>query len=249
MAATPETVTTLPTVAKPIEERKSLVTRFADRFGVDPAKLLHTLKLTAFRVKGEPISNEQMMALLVVADQYGLNPFTKEIYAYPDKQNGIVPVVGVDGWSRIINQEHALDGIEFRYSETTVQHKGKTCHEWMECSIYRKDRERPITVRERFEEVVRNASFPTPWDTHPNRMHRHKTLIQCARYAFGFAGIYDDDEAARISGTTEVATQRWPTASVAGNAETVDIDAELTGEAPNGPDVDPETGEVVPENL
>ena len=29
-------------------------------------------------------------------------------------------------------------------------------------------------------------------------MLRHKTLIQCARYAFGLAGVYDEDEAERI---------------------------------------------------
>jgi hypothetical protein len=72
------------------------------------------------------------------------------------------------------------------------------CHEWIECVIFRKDRQKPIVIREFFSEVVRNANFATPWDTHPNRMHRHKTLIQCARVAFGFAGIYDDDEAIRI---------------------------------------------------
>ncbi|MCO2532685.1 phage recombination protein Bet, partial [Pseudomonas aeruginosa] len=30
------------------------------------------------------------------------------------------------------------------------------------------------------------------------RMLRHKAMIQCARLAFGFAGIYDQDEAERI---------------------------------------------------
>lgn len=29
-------------------------------------------------------------------------------------------------------------------------------------------------------------------------MLRHKALIQCARVAFGFSGIYDEDEARRI---------------------------------------------------
>ncbi|STU11463.1 Uncharacterised protein [Klebsiella pneumoniae] len=29
-------------------------------------------------------------------------------------------------------------------------------------------------------------------------MLRHKTLIQCARLAFGFAGIFDQDEAERV---------------------------------------------------
>ena len=42
------------------------------------------------------------MALLIVADQYGLNPFTREIFAFDDKRAGIVPVVSVDGWSRIL---------------------------------------------------------------------------------------------------------------------------------------------------
>jgi hypothetical protein len=37
-----------------------------------------------------------------------------------------------------------------------------------------------------------------PWKSHPRRMLRHKALIQCARIAFGFAGIYDEDEAERI---------------------------------------------------
>ncbi|MGC6598113.1 recombinase RecT, partial [Escherichia coli] len=39
--------------------------------------------------------------------------WTKEIYAFPDKQNGIVPVVGVDGWSRIINENQQFDGMDF----------------------------------------------------------------------------------------------------------------------------------------
>ena len=83
----------------------SLVKKFAQRYGVDDSKMLNTLKATAFKQRNnEQISNEQMMALLVVADQYKLNPFTKEVYAFPDKSSGIVPIVGIDGWSRIINE-------------------------------------------------------------------------------------------------------------------------------------------------
>ena len=180
--------------------KPSLVAKFASKYNVDPRKMLDTLKATAFKQRDSmpPISDEQMMALLIVADQYGLNPFTKEIYAYPDKNNGIVPVVGVDGWSRIMNEHPQMDGLEFNYSDETVTHKGKTCNVWIDCVIHRKDRSRPIVVRERFEEVVRSVSFATPWDSHPNRMHRHKALIQGARIAFGFTGIYDEDEASRI---------------------------------------------------
>ena len=79
--------------------------------------------------------------------------------------------------------------------------------------IYRIDRSKPVVVREYLDEVMRSTSYVTPWDTHPKRMHRHKAEIQCARIAFGFAGIYDEDEAERIiekdvtpEGSHEVAT-------------------------------------------
>jgi phage recombination protein Bet len=179
---------------------QTLTSKLAARFNMgDGSGVTEILKNTAFKGKeGVTVSDSQMSALLVIANQYGLNPFTKEIYAYPDKQNGIVPVVGVDGWTRIINERPELDGIEFRYSEETITHKGKKAHEWIDCIITRKDRAQPVVIREYFDEVVRTLNFPTPWDTHPKRMHRHKALIQCARIAFGFAGIYDQDEAERI---------------------------------------------------
>jgi len=181
MAAVP---TTIAASAPP-----SLLTKLAQKFSVEPNKMLATLKNTAF--KGD-VSNEQMMALLIVADQYGLNPWTKEIYAFPDKHNGIVPVVGVDGWSRIINQHAHFDGMEFAEGP-----EGKDgLPEWIECSIFRKDRGHPTKVKEYMAECKRGPN--TPWGTHPRRMLRHKSLIQCARMAFGFVGIFDEDEAQRI---------------------------------------------------
>lgn len=147
----------------------------------DGADLIDTLKVTAF--KGQ-VSDAQMTALMVVANQYGLNPWTKEIYAFPDKNNGIVPVVGVDGWSRIINSHPQFDGMEFEQDDESCT-----------CIIYRKDRSRPIKVTEYKAECKRNTE---PWEKWPRRMLRHKAMIQCARLAFGFTGIYDHDEAERM---------------------------------------------------
>lgn len=187
-------VAQLPAIKTP-----SLMEKFASKFAIDQDKLLTTLKATAFKVKDKEVSNEQMTALLIVADQYQLNPFTKEIFAFPDKQNGIVPVVSVDGWARIINEHGALDGIDFRYSDKSVTMKNaKPCPEWCEVVIKRKDRAQPIVVREYLDEVFRDLEYSNPWRTHTKRFLRHKTLIQGARIAFGFAGIYDDDEAERI---------------------------------------------------
>lgn len=163
-----------------------------ERFGVEPDKMLGTLKETAF--KGN-VSNEQMMALLVVADQYGLNPWTKEIYAFPGQGGAIIPVVGVDGWSRIINSNPAFDGMDFEEGPLD----SKQIPTWIECSMHRKDRGHPIKTKEYFAEVFRDVG---PWKSHPRRMLRHKAMIQCARLAFGFAGIFDQDEAERIVDVT-----------------------------------------------
>lgn len=194
-----------------MSDNKSLVTRIASRFGVDTRKFYETLKATAFKQRdGSAPTDEQMMTLLIVAEQYGLNPFTREIYAFPDKQNGIIPVVGVDGWSRIINEHAQYDGVEFVYSDKMIRMPGAKveCPEWIECVIYRKDRSRPIRIKEFIDEVYREPfkgngskgpyTVDGPWQTHTKRQLRHKSLIQCSRVAFGFSGIYDQDEAERI---------------------------------------------------
>jgi phage recombination protein Bet len=199
----------------------SLVVKFADKFSVDQAQVLSTLKNTCF--KGN-VSDAQMTALLIVADQFGLNPFTKEIYAFPDKNNGIVPVVGVDGWSRIINEHPAFDGMDFNEGGNGPM------PDWIECVIYRKDRSHPIKLKEYMAECKRPVG---PWQSHPRRMLRHKAMIQCARLAFGYVGIYDQDEAERIvevkdigSGTPESAENWVDVAPMIATAIATKTDAE-----------------------
>lgn len=169
----------------------TLTSKLATRLDMgDGAGLIDTLKATAF--KGQ-VSDAQMTALMVVANQYGLNPWTKEIYAFPDKNNGIVPVVGVDGWSRIINSHPQFDGMDFEQTDESCT-----------CIIYRKDRSHPIKVTEWMGECKRlNVG---PWQSHPKRMLRHKAMIQCARLAFGYGGIYDQDEAERIVESIDATT-------------------------------------------
>lgn len=159
------------------------VTQLAETLGIPESEdLVSVLKATAF--KGQ-VSDAQMSALLIVAKQYKLNPWTKEIYAFPDKNNGIVPVVGVDGWSRIINSHPMFDGMDFEQDTESCT-----------CIIYRKDRAHPIKTTEYMSECKRPVG---PWQSHPKRMLRHKALIQCARLAFGYVGIFDLDEAERIA--------------------------------------------------
>lgn len=210
----------------------SVVIRIADRYQVDRDKLLTTLKATAFKAE-KPVSNEQMMALLIVADQYHLNPFTREIFAFDDKRSGIVPVVSVDGWARILNDHPAFDGLEFAFGPD--DERGQVpVPTWCECTIYRKDRSHPIRVREFFSEVRRDTG---PWKSHPRRMLRHKTLIQCARVALGFSGIYDEDEAQRIVAGEAIAVSIPPQATRTEQAKALLSRQEETSDAPTMPDL------------
>lgn len=178
------------------------MTRIAQRFGVEPSKMNGALKATAFRQKGKDgqppieITNEQMIMLMVVADQYKLNPFTREIYAFPS-ENGIVAIVSVDGWIRIINERPELKSISFDTAPPGTEDP------WITCTIERHDRAKPIDITEYLSECGRDTK---PWKSHPRRMLRHKALIQCARVAFGFAGIFDPDEGDRIAATVEQPT-------------------------------------------
>lgn len=170
---------------------QTLTHKLAERFDMgDGSGLTETLKASAFA--GANVNDAQMVALLVIANQYQLNPWTKEIYAFPGGNGGLTPIVGVDGWIRIINREPQYDGMEFSFSED---------YSFCTCTIYRKDRSKPIVVTEFLQECFK-ANSPA-WKSHPKRMLRHKAMIQCARLAFGFTGIYDQDEAERIAETKE----------------------------------------------
>ena len=168
----------------------SLIATMANRYGLEPNKFYSTLEKTILP-SNKTASQEQVAAFLVVANHYQLNPFIKEIFAFPAQSGGIQPIVSVDGWLTLINRQPNLDGIKY---EDHFDDAGKL--QAITCRIYRKDRSHPNEITEYMAECRRNT--PT-WTTWPARMLRHKALIQCARQAFGFAGIYDPDEAERIA--------------------------------------------------
>lgn len=171
--------------ARQAEDKKprNALEAMAAKLEISPGGLKQTLLSTVF---AECKNEEQFMALVVVSNSYGLNPLLKEIYAFPGKGGGIVPMVSVDGWIRLMNEHPQFDGIEFEY---TLDDKGNTVA--IEAIIYRKDRSRPIKVMEFMAECKGNTP---PWQKHERRMLRHRALIQCVRVAFGFSGIHADGD-------------------------------------------------------
>lgn len=174
-------------VNPPTHQKASALTLMADRLSVDPVKLLSTLKNTVFK----NATDDELLALVVVANTYGLSPLLKEIYAFPAKGGGIVPVVSIDGWINRMNSNAQFDGIEFedRFSED-----GKILS--VTAKIHRKDRSHPVVITEYLSECYRKSD---PWDKCPARMLRHRALMQGVRVAFGFGGVYDEDDAEIIA--------------------------------------------------
>ena len=176
------------TTTSPVSRRSALEV-MANRFNLEPRKLLDILKNTVF--KGA--NDEQMAALVVVSNEYGLNPLTREIYAFPAKGGGIQPVVSIDGWIRLMNSHPHFDGLDTAFA-------GKDRELACTVTIYKKGCQRPVVITEYLGECYRKTE---PWDTWPRRMLRHKAIIQCARVAFGFSGISDEEDVGRATVTLE----------------------------------------------
>ncbi|GAA4169318.1 RecT family recombinase [Shinella granuli] len=175
-----------------IHEPKPLMVEMADKYGLQPAEFTATVRSTCGMGKA---SAEEFAAFIMVAKEYDLNPLLKEIYAFPAKGGGIVPIVSIDGWVNLVNSHPAADGFEFEF-EHAESGDLISCT----CRMYRKDRGRPVTVTEYLAECVRSTD---PWKM-KHRMLRHKAMIQAARYAFGFSGIYDEDEGSKIAEMRDV---------------------------------------------
>lgn len=187
------------------------VALMAERLSIEPQEL-HNVVLNTLMPSGKQPTNEQFVSFLAVANEYKLNPLTKEIYAFPAKGGGIQPIVSIDGWLKIINCHPRFNGMQFR---DAFDDKGSLIA--VTCCMYRKDRDHPTEVTEYLAECDKGTE---PWRKWPARMLRHKATIQAARYAFGFSGIVDPDEGERIQdsqvnqpidmGAADVELQAYP---------------------------------------
>lgn len=207
---------------------RSVLMDMSDRYGMEPAAFEATLRAT---VVPKECSREQFAAFLLVAKVYKLNPLLKEIYAFLTKGGGIQPIVGIDGWANLINSHPSFDGMDF---EDHFNDAGELVS--ITCRMHRKDRSHPVTATEYLAECKRQTD---PWRTWPRRMLRHKAMIQAARYAFGFAGIVDPDEAERYAG--DMAQDVTPRGSIVPISQRISSQAKATegkaGMAVGEPDV------------
>jgi phage recombination protein Bet len=211
------------------EEKKGVSTLpaivgLAKHYDLDAAAFVYTFKQVAMPT---PHTDAEFVSCCLVAREHGLNPLTKEIYFMRDKHGRMQAIVGVDGWIKKCNEHPQYDGVVFH---DTVGPDGKIA--CIRASIYRKDRTHPTEATEYLSECLQVRDKVGPWQSHPNRMLRHKALIQAARIAFGFAGVMDRDEFDQWHGMRDIT----PRVALASLPEVPDI--------PDLPDI-PDTG---PEN-
>lgn len=164
--------------------RKIAFDLLATNCNIERGKVYDLLKKT---VCPKAATDEEIAAFAMVAGKYKLDPFVKQICAFPNKAGGVTPIVGIDGWLAIINRQPDFDGMDV---DMAADGSSATC------SIYVKGRSHPVRVTEYLDECKRNTE---PWRTCPRRMLRHKAIMQAGRVAFNISGIYDEDEGREVA--------------------------------------------------
>lgn len=177
---------------KAAERMSGIVATMAASRGLKPALFLDSIK----RALGKPeISTETLCLYLLTCNKYDLDPMTGEVFLI-EKAGKVSVNIGVDGWSKVINREPQYDGCEF---EDTYAENGNLVA--VTARIYRKDRSRPTEAKEYMEECRGTTG---PWNSHPNRMLRHKAFQQAARLAFGLTMPEEVEAAAEGFVTAEL---------------------------------------------
>ena len=140
--------------------KQSLLVTMADRYHMEPGAFAAALKATVVPAN---ITDANFAAFLMVAHEYGLNPLLKEIYAFPKQGGGIQPIVSIDGWVHLVNDQPSMDGLEFDDHIDSGKVTAITARIW------RKDRSKPIVVTEYMAECQRDTEV---WKKWPRRIFR-----------------------------------------------------------------------------
>jgi hypothetical protein len=144
--------------------------RAAAGLGIDEAELKAWVDLQL------EVPAKAILTLLRSMQSLHLDPLCDQIgfTQYEDGQWQVF--ITIEGCSKLLNQHPQFNGLVFTQADTLID----GVPEWIECSIYRKDREVPTTVREYLMEVRGETSI---WQKMPRRMLRHRALQQCVRLA------------------------------------------------------------------
>ena len=144
--------------------------RSAAGLGIDKAELKAWVDLQI------EVPAKAILVLLRSMQTLHLDPLCEEIGFTQFEDGQWQVLITIEGCSKLLNQHPQFNGLVFNQADTLID----GVPEWIECSIYRKDREVPTTVREYLTEVRGENAI---WQKMPRRMLRHRALQQCVRLA------------------------------------------------------------------
>ena len=149
---------------------KKELAKAATGLGIDEAELKAWVDLQI------DVPAKTILTVLRMMQSFHLDPLLEEISftQYEDGQWHVF--ITIEGCAKLLNQHPQFNGLLFNQANTLID----GVPEWIECSIYRKDREVPTTVREYYIEVKGETAI---WQKMPRRILRHRALQQCVRLA------------------------------------------------------------------
>ncbi len=265
-------------MAKEVEKKSGsapdLLREMAEANGLDATKYFKTLVKTVLKKKDrnrndvEP-SHEEVYAFLMVCKRYNLDPFLKQIHGFVGRDGQIQPMVGVDGWIRMVNQSKdyvthrttlVLQCTKTKATVTMIENPDSgardmffdppearpdlnDCKEVYAVTAFKKkgSDEWLIGDAEWYSECKRDTD---PWRQMPRRMLGHKSYIQAARKFFGFSGLLDEDEAREAAGPQfiEGSARRAPDRAAIDTQPESETAKELSGPSVAAGNVDEHTG-------
>lgn len=211
-----------------------VVKALAEKFNLEESSVIPMIQQMAF-AEADPaeVRTADILAFMLTVVKYDLDPFMREIYALKNDRGRYEPVVGVDGWAKIIRRQENFGAIQFKYSENKItEGSSQECPEWIECELHLKDFHLPTVVREYLKENYCNTEY---WNNKTSRLLRHRALIQSGRLAFGLSGIKDADEVlGHLKRKVDTSSKATPPAKAAtpakgGASEPVAKNGPLTG--------------------
>jgi len=159
----------------------------ASQYHIKPVELYNIVSRNIISVKDhEPAPTAaEVYHVMTIMKTYDLDPWMKQIHAFRH-QGKLQVMMGYDGWVQKANQFPGYIGTKYEYSSEQVQVLGvpnKKCWEWVECTVYSKDRT-PTVVRAYFDEwYVSNGN----WKQYTRNRLRQKAFTLAIREHCGIA--------------------------------------------------------------
>ena len=205
---TPPKATPTPAEPKAAQGQKwnRLVNDIASAWGIEPRGVVAFAASFISVKEGMKVPYEKIIEFLMICREHGMNPATKEIYAFYsfDRLLGawkLTAGVAFDGWVKLMNAHPRYDGHESSHV-FVLDRDGNATETPISCTvvIYRSDRTRPTKVTLFFKEWDQGKG---QWGKQPCWQLYVKALKHCARVAFSFAGI-SAEEFDELADRTEI---------------------------------------------